>query len=39
VRRSYGTERVYPRVAARLATFFTPGNETSVRSLAVFGYG
>jgi hypothetical protein len=38
VRRNYGTERVYPRVVARLATFFTLGNETNVRSVAVFGY-
>jgi hypothetical protein len=36
--RSYGVERVYPRVVARLATFFSPGNETNVRSIAVFGY-
>jgi hypothetical protein len=38
VRRNYGTESVYPRVVTRLATFFAPGNETNVRSVAVFGY-
>ena len=38
VRRNYGTESVYPRVVTRLATFFATGNETNVRSVAVFGY-
>lgn len=38
VKRSYGVERVYPRVVDRLATFFSVGNETNVRSTAVFGY-
>jgi hypothetical protein len=38
VRRSYGVERVYPRVVDHLATFFSAGNETNVRSTAVFGY-
>jgi hypothetical protein len=36
--RNYGTERVYPRVVTRLATFFAPGNEINVASVAVFGY-
>ena len=38
VQRNYGVESVYPRVVTRLATFFAPGNETNVRSVAVFGY-
>lgn len=38
VTRSYGVENVYARVATRLATFFAPGNETNVRSVAVLGY-
>jgi hypothetical protein len=38
VTRSYGSERVYPRVVTRLQTFFVAGNETNVRSAAIFGY-
>jgi hypothetical protein len=38
VTRSYGIENVHSRVATRLATFFVPGNETNVRSVAVLGY-
>jgi hypothetical protein len=38
VTRSYGAENVYARVATRLATFFSPGNETNVRSVAILGY-
>ncbi len=38
VTRSYGTERVYPRVVTRLQTFFSSGNQVNVRSAAVFGY-
>jgi hypothetical protein len=38
VTRSYGTERVYPRVVTRLQSFFAAGNEVNVRSAAVFGY-
>jgi hypothetical protein len=39
VQRRSGTESVYKRVVTRLGTFFASGNETNVRSLAVFGYG
>lgn len=38
VRRTSGIERVYPRVVTRLPTFFEPGNETNVQSVAIFGY-
>ena len=38
VRRTNGTERVYSRVVTRLTTFFEPGNETNVSSVAVLGY-
>lgn len=36
--RTSGREHVYPRVVTRLATFFAPGNQINVRSLAIFGY-
>jgi hypothetical protein len=36
--RTSGPERVYPRVVARLSTFFAPGNEINVCSAAIFGY-
>jgi hypothetical protein len=39
VQRQASAERVFSRVVTRLRTFFHPGNETNVRSLAVFGYG
>ena len=38
VQRTRGIEHVFPRVITRLQTFFLPGNQTNVRSLAVFGY-
>ncbi len=38
VRRTNSVEKVYPRVVTRLSTFFDPGNETNVSSVAVLGY-
>ena len=38
VTRTHGSDRVYPRVVNRLQTFFVDGNETNVRSAAIFGY-
>jgi hypothetical protein len=38
VRRTSGIESVYPRVVTRLSTFFEPGNETNVSSVAILGY-
>ena len=38
VRRTNAVKSVYPRVVARLSTFFEPGNETNVSSVAILGY-
>ena len=38
VQRTSGLEIVYDRVVTRLSTFFVPGNEVNVMSVAVFGY-
>ena len=38
VTRSYAVEPGYERVVTRLTTFFRPGNETNVSSVAVLGY-
>lgn len=38
VRRTNAIESVYPRVVTRLSTFFEPGNETNVSSVAILGY-